>query len=141
MFENIEVKKYEEKYKKEYINFKKEFLIKIWSEEYKAYLLKNFKLIKNNYLLLLVKETKIVGAILINFKKNIGYIEELEISSKYQKNGYGKALVEGILKKFPNNQLELLVKKTNLNAIKFYEKIGFKKNQENETTYQFIYKN
>lgn len=82
--------KYEEKFKEMYVNFKSEFLSNIWSPKYRDFMLENFKLLNNNYLLLLIKDKEVIGAILINFKNNIGYIEELEITSKYQKRGLGK---------------------------------------------------
>ncbi len=59
-----------------------------------------------------------------------GYIYNIAVCEKYRLKGVGSALLNNLLehsKKLGLSFLSLEVRISNLNAIKFYEKIGFKK--------------
>lgn len=139
MFEKPEIIEYNESLKKEYVMFKKEFLQDIWSDKYEEFMLNNFSLIKNNKLFLLILKNKIIGTILINFNDNIIYIEELEITKRQRKKGYGKSLIQYLITNYSNFFIELIVDKDNVNAINFYNKFGFEIIEDNKSTYKMKY--
>jgi ribosomal protein S18 acetylase RimI-like enzyme len=60
-------------------------------------------------------------------KKNIAYIEEIEVSSSARKNGIGKKLIDTFRNNFLEFDLTLRVENNNENAINFYLKLGFEK--------------
>jgi ribosomal protein S18 acetylase RimI-like enzyme len=134
LFENIQIVNFEtDKDLEKYVIFKKEFLSDIWSEKYGQFFKKNFKVLDNQLLLIAKVKNIIVGQLFISFKQNIAYIEEIEISLEFQNNNLGKNLINRFKQIYPNTSIELRVEKSNINAISFYEKLGFylKKNEGN----------
>ena len=55
------------------------------------------------------------------------YIIALEVVKEYQEHGYGRKLLEEAMK---NGCTKLSVNKNNTQAIKLYERMGFKKNKD-----------
>lgn len=72
-------------------------------------------------------DKKIVAYILWLKRKNYYRLYSLAILKKYQGKGIGKALLEYSLEILDKNIFELEVRIRNENAIKLYEKFGFKK--------------
>ena len=73
-------------------------------------------------------EEKLVGAIYVNRRDNIYYIDDIVVSASYQNKGIGTLLIEYIEQKaFKDdiNRIELDVWSFNKKAIQFYEKNGF----------------
>jgi hypothetical protein len=66
----IKIKEFEyDKDLEKYVDFKAEFLKEFWSDEYKNYMIKNFKLLNNQYLLLVLKKNIIIVQLYISFEK------------------------------------------------------------------------
>lgn len=100
------------------------------TSEEKARLVKYFERINDdvNYLCLVAEvEDKIVGFILLRKKDDIGYLDQLFILNEYQGKGIGSKLMSEALP-FLNDKkfVQLNVLKENSNAIRLYEKFGFK---------------
>jgi ribosomal protein S18 acetylase RimI-like enzyme len=126
LFENVRIVEFEKtRDLLEYTSFKSEFLSEIWNEKYEIHFKNNFNVLENQLLLLAKIKNNIVGQLFIPFKNNIGYIEEIEVSSKFQNSGIGKKLINTFQNMFPLIKIELLVKNDNITAISFYEKLGF----------------
>ena len=73
-------------------------------------------------------EEKLVGAIYVNRRENIYYIDDIVVSASYQNKGIGTLLIKYIEQKaFKDdiNRIELDVWSFNKKAIQFYEKNGF----------------
>ncbi len=80
------------------------------------------------------KEGKIVGMIAVMFmpgfrdeEKLIGYLQRLVVSSDYRRQGISTALVKHAVKFCENKCYKVILHSQNDEAIKIYEKIGFKK--------------
>ena len=115
-----------------YVDFKSEFLSEIWSDKYRNHMISNFGLLKNQYLLVALKNKEVVGQLFISFKKNKeAYIEEIEVSSSVRKKGIGKKLIDTFKNKFEGFDLTLMVEVSNENAINFYLNLGFEKVEVN----------
>ena len=70
---------------------------------------------------------KVVGYIIGDDER--GMIISIAVHPEYRGMGYGKKLMEHIFK-FMHGEIFLQVRKSNKGAIKFYEKMGFKKKGE-----------
>ena len=71
----------------------------------------------------------LLGYIGANNICNEVYITNVAVNSKYRGKGYGKTLVNHLIKQSETERaffITLEVRKTNENAIKLYEKCGFK---------------
>ena len=139
MLEKISFKSFDRTLIDEYAEFKKEFLQDIWTKEYEKYFLKNFDLAKNQYILLAMIKNKVIGQLFVSFEKDHAYVEEIEISAPFRKKGIGKKLLRVFQEKFENIPLELLVDKNNTNAIGFYNKLGFVKQEYRNNYYRLRY--
>lgn len=80
--------------------------------------------IKRNLLLVAKKDDEILGYILVFSHLKIPRIYSLAVSKKARNLGIATLLLDNILSKFPTLRLE--VKQNNQNAIKLYQKFGFK---------------
>jgi len=67
---------------------------------------------------------KIVGYVMADEKRNL--IVSIAVHPAYRRKGYGKKLMEHVLN-FMKGKVILQVRKSNEIAIKFYEKLGFRK--------------
>lgn len=54
------------------------------------------------------------------------WLEELFIKEEFQSKGYGKAYFDFIYKNFPAKRYRLEVTKSNVRAMKLYERLGYK---------------
>lgn len=122
-----------------YVDFKKEFLEGVWSEQYRDFMLRNFALGSNEHLILAINEKRVVGALFLSFKSEVVYLEELEISMDYRRKKLGTSLINTVLYKFPDYTIELRVDKNNNKAINFYLKFGFETVEINDRTYRLQY--
>lgn len=72
-------------------------------------------------------DEKIIGVVMGGFDGRRGYVHHLAIDPKYQKKGFGKMLVEELLKKFREkkvHKIHLFIEKRN-DVITFYQKLGW----------------
>lgn len=80
----------------------------------------------------LEKNGRIVGYVIADEKRNI--IMSIAIHPEYRRKGYGRTLLEHVLRLL-KGEVILQVRKSNVGAIKFYEKLGFKKKEEIKNYY------
>jgi dTDP-4-amino-4,6-dideoxy-D-galactose acyltransferase len=95
--------------------------------------IKNAIFNSDNYTMVKIIEKKLVGFVIINLKKDFGRIELISVNDKYQNKGIGKELIQASENICVESGLDLLKVATqgkNANALKLYEKNGFKKIEE-----------
>ena len=86
-------------------------------------------------------DKKIIGFLFCKFDKNINniHINSIAIDEDFRENGYGTELINYI-KKY-NQNITLNVMQTNLIAINFYKKNGFKVKELRENYYENLENN
>ena len=80
-----------------------------------------------------VKNKKLVGTILCGHDGRRGYINHLAVSSNYRNQGIGRKLVETSLCELKKQEIEkchLFVFVENIEATKFWERLGWKVREE-----------
>lgn len=107
------------------LNIEQECFSTPWNKKTFYETLKN----KNTYFLKATYLNEIVGYIGIYFVQNEGYIYNIAVKKSYRNLGIGSMLLKKILcvchKEYKLKFLSLEVRKSNLAAIKLYEKFGF----------------
>ena len=115
-----------------YLSLINEFRKTIYNKEQFIYFLNNNKNIhiivieKNNELIAsgtILYETKLIHDISL-----YAHIEDIIVSSKYRKNGYGAILLQELIEICKGNNCYKILLDCQDELIKFYEKVGFKKN-------------
>ena len=74
-------------------------------------------------------EGKVIGSVMVGYEGHRGWINYLAVLPDYQKQGYGRKLVERSiceLGKIGCLKVNLQVRRTNLSVIDFYKHLGFK---------------
>ena len=79
----------------------------------------------------------IVGCLLITDKDDGKLLDEIYLEEEYRNQGIGTGIIASILNK--NKIVYLWVYKANINAIKLYERLGFKVIEETDTRYYMKY--
>tara|TARA_B110000037_G_C16954050_1_gene438106 strand:+ start:473 stop:889 length:417 start_codon:yes stop_codon:yes gene_type:complete len=115
-----------------YLSLINEFRKTIYNKEQFIDFLNNNKNIhiivieKNNELIAsgtILYETKLIHDISL-----YAHIEDIIVSSKYRKNGYGAILLQELIEICKSNNCYKILLDCQDELIKFYEKVGFKKN-------------
>ncbi|MEA2054990.1 MAG: ribosomal protein S18-alanine N-acetyltransferase [Candidatus Thermoplasmatota archaeon] len=91
---------------------------------YPAFVFKKY--LRARFLVYEEKE-KIVGYIIGIKMGSKGMIMSLAVHPSFRRKGYGRELVEAITKMLDANIVEIQVRRSNLNALKFYRSIGFER--------------
>lgn len=71
---------------------------------------------------------RIVASVMVGYDGHRGWINYLAVDPDYQRSGYGLAMMseaERLLRDFGCAKINLQVRTDNLNAIAFYESLGF----------------
>ncbi len=91
-----------------------------------------FKGKRGTDLIVAKKNKKIAGFLLILVKKNKMLIDLIATSTKFQRTGVAKSMINFAVNNinFRNFEIEVGTQKKNRNSIIFYKKIGFKKKSE-----------
>jgi len=74
-------------------------------------------------------EDKVIGSIMVGYEGHRGWINYLAVIPEYQKQGYGRKLVQKAineLKKYGCLKVNLQVRRSNTSVIDFYKHLGFK---------------
>jgi ribosomal protein S18 acetylase RimI-like enzyme len=74
------------------------------------------------------EEEKIVAVVIGAFDGRRGYVHHLAVDPKYQKEGYGKAIMNELIKRFQKkkvHKIHLFIEKQNNEVINFYSKLGW----------------
>lgn len=108
--------------------------IEYWDEGFDN-LYNHFNLSEDGFFLLVKDDNKIIAtAILQKLDKKVGIVKKFYVHKKYRGLGVAQNLLKSFIKKAEEigvSKVVLDVVKSNIRAIKFYEKRGFRKyNQE-----------
>ncbi|MEJ2248376.1 MAG: GNAT family N-acetyltransferase [Candidatus Lokiarchaeota archaeon] len=86
-------------------------------------------LLRNPNLCLIGKlEDKIIAVVFGGFDGRRGYVHHLAVIPEYQGKGYGRKIMEELVKRFRDmkvHKLHLFVEKRNQDVINFYENLGW----------------
>lgn len=72
---------------------------------------------------------QVIGSIMVGYEGHRGWINYLAVLPSYQKQGYGKLLINKAiteLRKLGCRKVNLQIRPTNLRVIEFYQHLGFK---------------
>jgi len=73
-------------------------------------------------------DEKIIAVVMGGFDGRRGYVHHLAVDPDYQKKGYGKILMDKLMKKFLEmkvHKVHLFIEKYNKNIVEFYEYLGW----------------
>jgi glucosamine-phosphate N-acetyltransferase len=94
----------------------------------------NFLLENNKKIFIFEVNNNIIGtgSIFIEKKishdfKNVGHIEDIIVDKEFRGNGYGKYIINYLIKYAKNNNCYKIILNTDEKNLKFYQKCGFKK--------------
>lgn len=79
--------------------------------------------------LIALLDAQLIGSVMAGYEGHRGWLNYLAISPKHQRQGYGKKLVNKAieeLRKVGCLKLNTQIRKSNISAIEFYKRIGFK---------------
>ena len=124
----MRIEKYSNKSYIEVIELWKKTGISVSSSDTKEELEKMYN--RNPQLFLLGKmKEKVVGVVMGGFDGRRGYLHHLAIDPEYQKKGYGRLMVDNLIKKFRKlgvHKVHLFIEKNNKEVVKFYRNLGWK---------------
>ena len=120
---------------KYFLNLINEFRPSFLTEETFNYILDSIKL-QNEIWLIIDENTKeIVGTGTLIFNQKfinhggiVAHIEDVIISKKYKKQGYGKQMIDHLIKRAKNKNCYKIILNCSKNLIEFYNKCGFIQN-------------
>ena len=120
---------------KYFLNLINEFRPSFLTEETFNYILDSIKL-QNEIWLIIDENTKeIVGTGILIFNQKfinhggiVAHIEDVIISKKYKKQGYGKQMIDHLIKRAKNKNCYKIILNCSKNLIEFYNKCGFIQN-------------
>ena len=101
-------------------------LLRPWNDPHQEIARK--RLVQSEWFLVGVIDGQIIATVMAGFDGHRGWINYLAVDPSHQRNGYGSALivqVERLLSAFGCPKVNLQIRSDNLDAIKFYERIGF----------------
>ncbi len=111
---------------------------KVFAHPWSAYSIKNLLNDDKSAVFVALEDNKVIGYCGVNTVLDEGYITNIAVLKEYRRKGIGQALVKalcGYAEKTGLAFLTLEVRKSNLPAIKLYEKNGFKKVGERKDYY------
>jgi len=110
----------------------KKLLIEGFSNNFKNDINENFFLL-NNYGFVIKEDEKLLGFASIHVINKINrvscLIEDVVIDSKYRGKGLGKLLINHLIKFSKSLDSDKIILNSKESNTKFYEKLGFKKNE------------
>jgi ribosomal protein S18 acetylase RimI-like enzyme len=79
--------------------------------------------------LIALLDGKLIGSVMVGYEGHRGWLNYLAVLPDYQKKGYGRRLVEKAiveLEKLGCLKLNVQIRESNISAVRFYERLGFK---------------
>jgi len=119
-------------------NNMKDYVIKTWGAWNECFQKAYFKeYFQSKEFHIIVVENENAGFIAFNKKETAVIIDEIQLLPQYQRKGIGTLIFSDIINDAKNDNLEVILRvlKVNLDAQKFYDKLGFEKYGEIETHY------
>ena len=74
------------------------------------------------------KDKEVIGVVMGGFDGRRGYVHHLAVHPDFQKKGYGKILMENLIKKFSKmkvHKIHLFIEKYNKDVVDFYRNLGW----------------
>lgn len=105
-------------------------LIRSWNDPYKDIARK--MLVQSDLFLVGVVDDRIVATVMAGFDGHRGWINYLAVEPDDRRKGYGRMLMdraEQLLRDLGCPKINVLIRHDNLDAIGFYERIGFRKDE------------
>lgn len=96
---------------------------------YPSSIIKSLSILYPNLFLVAEKSEKITGYLIASNYKNLGYLLSIAVHPSERRKSIGRSLINRIFKILKNEgvtTIRLEVRRNNLIARKFYEKLGFK---------------
>ena len=106
--------------------------ISVGSSDTKTEIEKMLKLNPDLLLIGKIKE-KIIAIVMGGFDGRRGYVHHLAVEPKFQKIGYGKMLMDELIKKFRQmgvHKIHLFIEKSNIDVVNFYKNIGWQERDD-----------
>jgi ribosomal protein S18 acetylase RimI-like enzyme len=93
------------------------------------------RMLKRNPGLFLIGKLKdkIIAVVMGGFDGRRGYVHHLAVERKFQKRGYGKMMLNELIKKFRSmgvHKIHLFIEKSNINVISFYKNLGWQMRED-----------
>lgn len=101
-------------------------LLRQWNDPYKD--ISRKLLVQSDWFLVGLVNLQIVSTVMAGFEGHRGWINYLAVDPKFQRQGLGRKMMneaERLLQDFGCPKVSLQIREDNLEAIKFYECIGF----------------
>ncbi len=79
--------------------------------------------------LIALLDGKLIGSVMVGYEGHRGWLNYLAVLPDNQKRGYGRRLVEKAimeLEKLGCLKLNVQIRESNISAVRFYERLGFK---------------
>ena len=121
------IEKFSMKFYKEIIELWRKTGISVGSTDTKEELKRMIE--RNPHLFLIGKrDEKVIGVVMGGFDGRRGYVHHLAVDPNYQKKGYGKMIMDELMKRFRKmrvHKVHLFIEKYNKEVVKFYQNLGW----------------
>ncbi len=121
------IEKFSMKFYKEIIELWRKTGISVGSTDTKEELKRMVE--RNPHLFLIGKrDEKVIGVVMGGFDGRRGYVHHLAVDPNYQKKGYGKMIMDELMKRFRKmrvHKVHLFIEKYNKEVVKFYQNLGW----------------
>jgi ribosomal protein S18 acetylase RimI-like enzyme len=123
----MNIEKFSMKYYEEVIKLWRKAGISVGSTDTKEELK---KILKRNPQLFLIGKIyeKLISVVMGGFDGRRGYVHHLAVDPDYQKKGYGKIMMDELLKRFRKmrvHKVHLFIEKYNKDVVNFYQNLGW----------------
>jgi len=123
----MKIEQYSQNFYKDAVELWKRTGITITSSDTKDEI--NVMVTRNPDLCLIAKiDERVIGVVMGGFDGRRGYVHHLAIDPEYQKKGYGKILIDELMKRFRKkrvHKVHLFIERRNKEVIAFYQKLGW----------------
>ena len=121
-------------YKNSYFQLVKELLVDAFSNNFEKDFNKNFDNSSSNFGFVVEVNNKVIGYASLHLIDKINrrscLIEDVVIDKYYRSKGIGRDLINNIINFSKNKKCDKIILNSSESNIIFYEKLGFKKNEE-----------
>ena len=101
-------------------------LLRPWNNPHKD--IERKRRVQRNLFLIGTIEEKVVGSVMVGYDGHRGWINYLAVDPAHQRSGLGRALMDAAeqqLRRIGCPKINLQIRRDNLEAIAFYERIGY----------------
>jgi len=101
-------------------------LLRPWNNPHKD--IERKRRVQRSLFLIGTIEEKVVGSVMVGYDGHRGWINYLAVDPAHQRSGFGRALMDAAeqqLRRIGCPKINLQIRRDNLEAIAFYERIGY----------------